>query len=65
VALTAGFSGAEVVAVCSEAALLALEADAETVSSEMLQRAARGVKPQIDAAMLAFYHSYRQKHRTL
>lgn len=61
VALTAGFSGAEIVAVGSEAAMLAVEQDAPSLSQADLEAAARGIKPQITASMLEFYENYTAK----
>lgn len=63
VELTRGFSGAEVVAVSSEAALQALEENADTVSFHHIQAAARKMKPQITDDMLAFYENFHQHNR--
>lgn len=64
VILSKGFSGAELVSVCNDAALRALEQGLEHVDQQLLEHAARQVKPQIDSKMLAFYDDYRRKHRT-
>lgn len=63
VELTEGFSGAEVVALCSEAALLAVEEEAELLTRKHLVSAASKIKPQITAEMLQFYDKFRQSHR--
>jgi serine/threonine protein kinase len=55
-ALTEGFSGAEVVAVVSEAAMLALDAGLDVVPGALLEEAARKTKPQISKEMMEFYH---------
>jgi AAA family ATPase len=55
-ALTEGFSGAEVVAVVSEAAMLALDAGLDVVPRALLEEAARKTKPQISKEMMDFYH---------
>jgi SpoVK/Ycf46/Vps4 family AAA+-type ATPase len=59
VSSTAGFSGAEVVAVVSEAAMLALDRKCAAVTMEHLQEALRGIKPQITPEMLHFYQSMK------
>lgn len=63
VEISEGYSGAEVVALCSEAALLAVEEEAEMLSRKHLIEAAAKIKPQITAEMLLFYDTFRQKHR--
>eukprot|EP00600_Ochromonadales_sp_CCMP1393_P016236 CAMPEP_0175033404 /NCGR_PEP_ID=MMETSP0005-20121125/21982_1 /TAXON_ID=420556 /ORGANISM="Ochromonas sp., Strain CCMP1393" /LENGTH=171 /DNA_ID=CAMNT_0016294021 /DNA_START=557 /DNA_END=1072 /DNA_ORIENTATION=- len=55
VSATDGFSGAEIVAACSEAAMLAIEEAKSALSVEHLLRAIRAVKPQITPRMLQFY----------
>lgn len=57
VALTAGFSGAEIVGACSEAAMLAIEEDCTYLHSRHLVTAVHSVKPQITETMLQFYKS--------
>lgn len=57
VQLTEGFSGAEVVAVVTEAAMLALDAGLDVVPQALLEQAARSTKPQITSEMLRFYSS--------
>jgi len=59
VELSNGFSGAEVVALCSEAAMLAMDEDLdqEHVLPRHLETAARKTVPQITPEMLAFYAS--------
>ncbi len=63
VAASAGFSGAELVAVCSEAAMLAIEQDRQFLSQEHLSAAVRGIKPQITAQMLEFYEDFAARHK--
>ncbi|KAH6935050.1 hypothetical protein HPB50_003135 [Hyalomma asiaticum] len=57
---TSGYSGAEVVAVCQEAALLALEEDidASCVESRHLEAALKLVQPRISPESVQFYESY-------
>lgn len=57
VQLTSGFSGAEIVGACAEAAMLAIEAEAQSLRCEHLLQAIRSVKPQITPTMLQFYKS--------
>ena len=57
VAATAGFSGAEVVAVTTEAAMLAMDAEAAAVLPAHLRKALRDIKPQITPEMLRFYET--------
>ena len=53
--LSAGFSGAEVVAVTAEAAMLAVDSGLPAVRMENLLQAIHGMKPQITEEMLKFY----------
>ncbi|XP_037506198.1 ATPase family protein 2 homolog [Rhipicephalus sanguineus] len=57
---TNGYSGAEVVAVCQEAALLALEEDinATCVEGRHLEAALKLVQPRISPESVKFYESY-------
>ena len=57
VRLTEGFSGAEIVAACAEAAMLAIEEGHNTLSLSHLEAAIRAVQPQITAEMLQFYRT--------
>ena len=59
-AATRGFSGAEVVAVCTEAALASMEEseDNSAVALRHLLDAAKNVKPQITSQMISFYESF-------
>jgi len=57
VRLTEGFSGAEIVAACSEAAMLAIDEGRHTLSLTHLEAAIRAVQPQISAEMLHFYRT--------
>jgi ATP-dependent 26S proteasome regulatory subunit len=63
VALTDDFSGAEVVAVCSEAAYLAIDDGASVISQANLQHAAEGIQPQITPTMLAYYDDMQKRYR--
>jgi AAA family ATPase len=58
---TAGFSGAEIVGVCTEAAMLAIEANEQYLRCEHVLQAIAEVKPQITPAMLEFYRSCAEK----
>jgi SpoVK/Ycf46/Vps4 family AAA+-type ATPase len=57
-----GFSGAEVVACCQDAVLLAIEQAREYVSNSDMLSAIAKIKPQITKEMLQFYESFHQKH---
>ena len=59
VEVTEGFSGAEVVAVTTEAAMLAMDEEAGQVLPSHLRKALGDIKPQITAEMLHFYESMR------
>ncbi len=63
VEISEGYSGAEVVALCSEAALLAVENEETMLSRRHLIQAASKMKPQITSEMLQFYDNFRSKHR--
>ncbi len=54
---SAGFSGAEVAAICSEACMLAVEEGALALTAKHLDTAMTGIKPQITETMLKFYKS--------
>lgn len=58
---TAGFSGAEIVGVCTEAAMLAIEANELFLRCEHVLSAIAEVKPQITESMLQFYRSCADK----
>lgn len=61
---TDGFSGAEIAAVCREAALAAMASDPANASSIGLaafQKAIAGVTPNITKEMLAFYDGYERR----
>lgn len=60
VEMSEGYSGAEVVAMATEAAMLALDADKEVVTMDDLRRATRQIKPQITQEMLAFYQGFME-----
>jgi SpoVK/Ycf46/Vps4 family AAA+-type ATPase len=66
--VTQGFSGAECVAICRDAALLALEEIEDTgediipqIRMQHLLEAAGGMKRQITPQMIEFYASFREK----
>lgn len=59
VALSAGFSGAEVVALFQEAAIEAIEGKSEAISQVHLLAAVKKTKPQISVDVLAFYDRFR------
>jgi len=68
--LTEGYSGAEIVSLCQEAALFALEEDdrnlegTETgpcIRRRHLLRALQDKKKQITPEMIAFYQSFRKQ----
>ncbi|KAJ3393634.1 spermatogenesis associated protein 5 [Entophlyctis sp. JEL0112] len=61
--LTDGYSGAEVVSVCQEAAMFAMEEnpDAEAVSQKHFIEAISRVTPRITADMIEFYNHFRHK----
>eukprot|EP01034_Spumella_vulgaris_P022298 gene22298-28414_t len=61
VRLSEGFSGAEIVAVTSEAAMLAIEEDCTQLGEDHLLTAIAGIKPQITASMLQFYETFSAK----
>jgi AAA family ATPase len=52
---TEGFSGAEVVSICNEAAIFAIDENADVVTQAHLERAIAELKPQITEKMLDFY----------
>ena len=59
---TDGYSGAELAAVCNEAALAALEehSDASLVSEKHFESALATVKPRIQASLLRIYDEFRE-----
>ncbi|KAJ3405316.1 spermatogenesis associated protein 5 [Chytridiales sp. JEL 0842] len=61
--MTQGYSGAEVVAVCQEAAMNAMEEDlnAEHVSRRHFEKAVSGITPRITPEMLQFYDDFKQR----
>jgi AAA family ATPase len=61
---TEGFSGAEVVSICNEAAIFAIDEDAEFVTQAHLVKAAEELKPQITQKMLQFYKEIALKFIT-
>uniref|UniRef100_A0A671V6L8 AFG2 AAA ATPase homolog A n=1 Tax=Sparus aurata TaxID=8175 RepID=A0A671V6L8_SPAAU len=67
VARTAKYSGAEITAVCREAALLALQEDikAQHVEARHFESALNAVKPRIPDSLIQSYISYQQQHSRL
>ena len=63
IASTNGFSGAEVVAVCSEAVLMAQDEGKSAVAMTHLRGALAQIEPQITPSMLAFYDEIVTKQR--
>jgi SpoVK/Ycf46/Vps4 family AAA+-type ATPase len=59
---TRGFSGAEVVACVSEAALIAIEKDSDLIYHDHLLTAIDGIKPQITSSMLSFYDRLKAQY---
>jgi AAA family ATPase len=55
---TQGFSGAEVVAIFSEAALLAVEQQCEVLMLTHIREAIAATVPQITSDMIAFYETF-------
>jgi SpoVK/Ycf46/Vps4 family AAA+-type ATPase len=60
--VTGGFSGAELIAICREAALYALEdcGGGANIGRKHLLRSIESTKRQITPEMLTFYASYQQ-----
>uniref|UniRef100_A0A667XQD4 non-chaperonin molecular chaperone ATPase n=1 Tax=Myripristis murdjan TaxID=586833 RepID=A0A667XQD4_9TELE len=58
------YSGAEITAVCREAALLALQEDikAEHIASRHFESALNAVKPRVPDSLIQSYVSYQQRH---
>uniref|UniRef100_A0A3P8V3J7 AFG2 AAA ATPase homolog A n=1 Tax=Cynoglossus semilaevis TaxID=244447 RepID=A0A3P8V3J7_CYNSE len=67
VSRTNKYSGAEITAVCREAALLALQEDikAEHIQSRHFESALNTVKPRIPDSLIQSYISYQQQHSGL
>lgn len=61
--ITDGFSGAETVAVCQEAAMSALEDDINTefIKRQYFIKAISNIKPRINSEMIAFYDEFRKR----
>mmetsp|Transcript_10442 Transcript_10442/g.15890 ORF Transcript_10442/g.15890 Transcript_10442/m.15890 type:complete len:808 (+) Transcript_10442:31-2454(+) len=55
--LSDGFSGAEVVATCTEAAVYAVEENCDRIEFEHLLRSVQSIKPQITASMISYYQT--------
>jgi ATP-dependent 26S proteasome regulatory subunit len=63
VTATEGFSGAEVVSVVQEAAMVCIERNADVMGLAELHAAAASVKPQITAAMISFYTTLQDRFK--
>ncbi|PVU88385.1 hypothetical protein BB561_005889 [Smittium simulii] len=63
--MTDGFSGAEVVNFCQEAAIAAMEdnIDASFVELEHFKKVRLGMKPRISQEMIKFYDDFRNKNK--
>jgi AAA family ATPase len=59
-----GFSGAEVVSICNEAAIYAIDEGAEFVTHQHLVSAVEELKPQITPTMLSFYNDMAKRFVT-
>lgn len=59
---TKGFSGAEVVACVTEAALIAIDEDNDFITNEHLLKSISGIKPQITDSMLLFYDQLQKQY---
>ncbi len=59
---SAGFSGAEVVAACNEAAMLAVEDRCELLSMSHVETAIRATVPQITPDVISFYETFYRNH---
>ena len=61
---TEGYSGAEIAAVCNEAALAALEEDVntDTVTEKHFQTALSNLKPRISKNLFEIYKKFQSEH---
>ena len=61
---TEGYSGAEIAAVCNEAALAALEEDVntDTVTEKHFQTALNNLKPRISQNLFEIYKKFQSEH---
>ena len=61
---TEGYSGAEIAAVCNEAALAALEEDVNTdkVTEKHFQTALNNLKPRISKNLFGIYKKFQSEH---
>ena len=55
IVMSEGYSGAEVVSACMEAAILAINEKSETVENHHFHSAMMNIKPQITQTMLDYY----------
>ena len=69
--VSGGFSGAELIACCKDAALLALEEDdglgisdgMPSIKMQHLLKAINSMQPQITPEMIEFYNSFQRSHK--
>jgi ATP-dependent 26S proteasome regulatory subunit len=61
--LSNGFSGAEVVSVCNEAAMLAIESNRGKISFDDLLHSISHISPQITHSTLQFYEKFESANR--
>lgn len=61
ITLSHGYSGAEVVSSCTEAAILAIEENSSLLEQRHLISVMRNLKPQITPAMLEYYERIAQQ----
>ncbi len=57
VQLSSGYSGAEIVATCSEAVMIAIDNNCNTLQRSYLLKAISDTKPMINQEMLEYYHN--------
>ncbi|KAJ6234581.1 atpase family protein [Anaeramoeba flamelloides] len=62
--LTEGYSGAEIVSICTDAGLCAIEEDQNTqiILIKHIWKAFERVKPRISKEMISFYKNFQKKH---
>ena len=62
VSKTNGFSGAEMVAICTDAALVAIDEEKMFITQDHVLEAISKIKPQITREMLDFYENFKRKN---
>lgn len=62
--LTEGYSGAEIVHICQEAAYSALKVAAESISVSILEAAINGVPARISKSELDYFTNFYQRNST-